>query len=783
VSAELLARLRSALPERYTIERELGRGGMATVWLGEDHKFPRAVAVKVLHPELATSLGVERFLREIQTTAVLNHPLLVPLFDSGEAGGLLYYIMPYIEGETLRTRLKREPQLPIPEALQVTGDVAEALSYAHSHGVVHRDIKPENIMCYAGRALVTDFGIARAVTAASLEPLTKPGIGIGTPEYMSPEQAANEGEIDGRSDLYSLGCVLYELLTGSPPFTGATAQAVIARHRTDRPLPICSARPTVPVAVERAVFKALEKAPADRFATAGQFAAALRAQDVAAVDHDDGQSIAVLPFANLSAEPEFEYFGEGIADGIITALGRLPGLHVAARTSSFAFRNKGFDVAEVGAKLKVATVLEGGVRKDRQHLRVTAQLINATDGFQRWSERYDREMTVTDILAIQDEIAKAIADRLAVTFDSGALPRLVTPSTGSLDAYHLYLKGRHYVTLRGLGLRRAVQCFEQALAVDPDYALAHAGLAEACTLLVQYGLATAAALGPKAHAAADRALALAPDLAEAHCALGALYFVVDWDWTLAARHLHRAIELNSRYDAPQSWLAYLLVFVAGQFEEGIALGRRAAEFDPLAPLPAMQLGMTLMGAGRWEAAIPPLERAAKLAPTMFLPPLHLGIVYNGLGRTAEAIASLELALATSGRHPWALAALGICYHSLGKLGDVQAIRDELAARARREHVQRVWLGVLSAALGRMDEAFELLDQACEERDGILPYAKRYPFFALLQQDPRMERIYRRIGLPDESRGAGESSPWTERPRRRGPASSSGPGLRAPEPPA
>jgi serine/threonine-protein kinase len=309
-------------------------------------------------------------------------------------------------------------------------------------------------------------------------------------------------------------------------------------------------------------------------------------------------------------------------------------------------------------------------------------------------------------------------------------------------------------------LKRAAACFEQALALDPDYALAHAGLAEACTLLVQYGLATATTLGPKAHAAADRALALAPDLAEAHCALGALCFVVDWDWARAAGHLRRAIELNPRYDAAQSWLAYYLVFVAGQFEEGIAIGRRAAAFDPLAPLPAMQLGMALMGTGRWEEAIPPLERAAALAPTMFLPPLHLGVVYTGLGRTAEAIASLELALATSGRHPWALAALGICYHSLGRLRDVQAIRDELAARARCEHVQRVWLGALSAALGRMDEAFELLDEACDARDGILPYAKRYPFFALLQQDPRMERIYRRVGLPEESRAAAESSSLT-----------------------
>ena len=404
---------------------------MATVFLAVDLKHQRSVAIKVLHPELATSLGVERFLREITTAAGLNHPHILALYDSGQAEDLLYYVMPYIEGETLRGRLQREGQLSIADTIRITSEIAEALGYAHSRGVVHRDIKPENIMFSAGRALVADFGIARALTAATLEPLTAAGAIVGTPAYMSPEQATGSGQLDGRSDIYSLACVVYEMLTGSVPFTGVTAQAVMARHSVDIAPPIRSVRPTVTDALERAVLTALAKAPADRFATAAQFAAALTAREEPTTEGEGGESIAVLPFANLSGDPEFEYFSEGIAEEIINALTQLPGLHVAARTSSFAFRGPAIDLTEVGAKLKVATVLEGSVRKAGNRLRIGAQLVKVGDGYHLWSERYDREMP--DVFAIQDEISKAIANRLQATLGVEGTP-LVTPATGNLDA-------------------------------------------------------------------------------------------------------------------------------------------------------------------------------------------------------------------------------------------------------------------------------------------------------------------------------------------------------------
>ena len=744
---ELLTRLQRALADGYVVERAVGKGGMATVFLAQDRKLRRAVAIKVLRPELATAIGVERFLREIETAAGLAHPLIVPLFASGEENGLLYYVMQYVEGEeTLRKRLTRERQLPIDEAVRISCDVAAALAYAHSRGVVHRDIKPENIMFSAGRAVVADFGIARALSAASRGPLTDTGLVVGTPTYMSPEQATGKGPIDGRSDLYSLGCVLYEMLAGTPPFDGPTVQALIARHCGDPVPPIRGVRPAVPDAVERAMLRALAKVPADRFGTALQFAEALLAPTSSHDGGEEADSIAVLPFANLSPDPNTEYFSDGITEEIINALAHLPGLRVAAPTSSFAFRGRTIELGEVGAKLRVATVLQGSVRTVGNRLRVTAQLIKVADGFTLWSERYDREMT--DVFAIQDEIAKAIAARLQVTLDASEGRALVTPATANLDAYHLHLKGRYYWAQRGLGLKKALDCFGQALALDPNYALAHAGFADACTLLATYGFTPASAILPKAHAAIDRALDLAPELAEAHCASGTLELVLDRNWAAAAQGLRRAIQLNPRYVAARYWFALYLSLVEGQFEEALAHARRAVELDPLAALPLAQLGMVLVGAGRHEEALAPLRRSTELAPAMLLPRLYLGVTCNHLGHAAEAIASLELAAAVSGRHPWSLAFLAVSVGSQGRSADAEALHDELAARARREYVQASMLALATAAAGRVDEAFALLNRACDDRDGILMFSKRFPAFALLQKDPRMAEIYRRIGFPE-----------------------------------
>jgi serine/threonine-protein kinase len=742
-------RFAAALADRYRIEREIKRGGMAIVYLAQDLRpqLDRQVAIKALEPMFCSAVAVERFNAEIRMVANLFHPHILPLFEPGEAADHLYYVMPYVAGGTLRDRLVREQQLPVAVAVQIACDVAAALDFAHAQGIVHRDIKPENILFSGGKAIVADFGIARARRAVS-EPLTEEHVVLGTPHYMSPEQTRGN-DVDGRSDVYALGCVVYEMLTGTAPFDGPSSTAIIARHLADPVPPIRTVRPEVPTGLERAVMMALAKAPADRFATAGEFAEALRSRAVPSLDDAPMESVAVLPFDNLSAEPGSDNFSDGIAQEIINTLGHVPGLHVAAPTSSFALRGKAADLREVGAKLRVATVVQGSVQRVGVQLRVSVQLNNVADGFLMWSERYDREVReATDVFGIQDDIAKAVAGRLRLTFEGAEKALLATPPSRNLEAYRLYLEGRFNLALRGLGIEKAINLFGKALALDPDYPAAHAGLADSLVLLAEYGVAPPASVLPRARVAIQRALELAPDLAEALCASGELAVVFDWDWERGAHDLRRAIELSPGHVTARYRLALYLSLVAGEFTEAVAHARRAVELDPLAPVPYMQLGVVLMGAGRYDEAITASQRATEVGQAMLIPYLSLGVLYNHVGRTKEAMECLAVAARVSGRHPTTLTALAMCRRSLGDAAEVQAIYEELSARARAEYIQKTTLAVAAAMAGRIDEAFHLLEQACDDRDSILIYAKRHPAFSVLRKDPRMEGLYRRIGLPE-----------------------------------
>ncbi len=509
--ADLLARLQSALAGRYTIERPLGRGGMATVYLARDLKHDRLIALKVLHAELAAALGAERFLREIRLAARLQHPHVLSVHDSGEAAGQLWFTMPYVEGESLRDRLQRERQLSLADALRIAQEAAEALDYAHRHGVIHRDVKPENILLAEGHSLLADFGIARALQGG--DQLTETGMAVGTPAYMSPEQASGERALDARTDVYALGCVLYEMLAGHPPFLGTTAREIVARHTLDPVPPLRASRPDLPAAVERAAFKALAKTPADRFPTAGAFGDALTAARVvpssrwwarpparyaaaAAIltagfvlfwhrpsssvipSRGPARSIAVLPFANLSPDRNDEYFSDGMSEELITALHAVPSLRVAARTSAFAFRDRNVNASEIGRELNVATLLEGSVRRAGSRVRVNAQLIDAADGYQLWAEEYERD--IKDVFAVQDEISRSIVRALQVTLAEATNTPLVRRSTASPEAHDLYLKGRYFFGLRtepGL-LRRSAEYFEQAVRADSLYASAYSGLSD-----------------------------------------------------------------------------------------------------------------------------------------------------------------------------------------------------------------------------------------------------------------------------------------------------------------
>jgi eukaryotic-like serine/threonine-protein kinase len=669
--------LAAALADRYTIERVLGAGGMATVYLAHDVKHQRRVAIKVLRPELAAALGHDRFLREITTTANLRHPHILPLYDSGAAGAFLYYVMPYVEGESLRDRLTREKQLPLDDALQIAREVADALSYAHSRGVVHRDIKPENILLESGHAVVADFGIARALDAAGGERLTETGIAVGTPAYMSPEQAAGERDLDGRSDLYALGCVLYEMLAGQPPFTGPTAESLVHQHLTATPPPITQLRPAVPPAVSTALQRALAKAPADRFNPVAQFSDALRLgtattegpshagpgrpRDIrasavlvalvvlavatglfywhnrSAQGPSPTPSVAVLPFSDLSGDTT-HYLGDGIAETLINALSQVPGLDVAARTSAFSFKGKTVDVREIGRQLRVGTVLEGSVQRSGDRLRITADLVNCHDGFHLWSKTFDRP--AGDIFAVQDEVARAVVTALQGKLLADSTQPLARQGTDDPRAYDAYLLGRFYWNKRAApDMVRAAEYFGQAIRDDSGYARAWAGLADAYTLFIpsEYDVP---GINPDsiltlAEGAARRAVATDTLLGEGWTSLGeVLEYRLKWDEALRA--FERGVALSPRYPTAHQWYAYDLM-IRNRWDDAIREMERAKQLDPLSLVITVSLGAVYDGVERWDEAETMYRQAEALAPdhslTHFYAFAH-GLVHGDVEWTA-----------------------------------------------------------------------------------------------------------------------------------------------------
>jgi len=669
-------RLAAALVDRYTIERELGAGGMATVYLAQDVRHHRQVALKVLRPELTESLGAERFLREIQIAAALHHPHILPLYDSGEAGGFLYYVMPLAEGESLRDRLRREKQLPIEESLRYALEIADALSYAHSKGLVHRDIKPENILVESGHAVVADFGIARAISSASdgRTTLTEAGVAVGTPGYMSPEQAAGEKDLDGRSDLYSLACVLFEMLAGQPPFTGPTAEVVVRQHVAAMAPPVTQFRPAVPAAVADAIARALAKNPADRFNPVGQFATAISGAPPSAArlapggvpwrlvvpavlavvaiavwligraarggpgtSAEAGPSVAVLPFVNLGGDPANDYFGDGITEEILNALAQLPGLQVAARTSAFQFKGKQLDLRDVGRQLGVAKILEGSVQRSGDEIRITAQLIDARTGYHLWSGKFDRR--VENLFAVEDEISRIIADTLKVPLGLRGNAPLVATATRDPAAHDFYLRGLSLIAQRGAALAGAIANFDSAIARDSSYAPAWAGLGQARELSMWGSDADVwRRMLPLAEAAARRALALDSTLALTHMVLGSVHRD-RWQWAEADREYQRGMALAPGDPEIMDQYAQFLANV-GDLSRALHWEKRAARLNPLAPNPLMMQGRILAGLGSFDSARVLLRKsAARVGPI----PSGLWIVWTFLAerRFDEAVAAVR----------------------------------------------------------------------------------------------------------------------------------------------
>ncbi len=744
----LQQRLAEGLQGRYTILQQLGEGGMAIVYLARDLRHDRSVAVKALRPEIGAEIGEDRFLREIKLAAGLTHPHILPVHDSGSADGVLFYVMPNMEGAALRDRLDRERQLPLDDALRLTREVASALDYAHRHNVVHRDIKPENILLHEGAAMVADFGIGKALTGGRT--ITRTGISIGTPAYMSPEQASGEVDIDGRSDLYSLGCVLYEMLTGEALFTGPTAQAILVK-RFVSPIPKVQSARDVPPGVDDLLGRILSRSPVDRMASGAQLIEAIdrigrpRHGPPGRTEPDRNvrsqKSIAVLPLTNLSADPENEYFSDGMTEEIINALAKVPGLQVGSRSSSFAFKGKQVDAREVGEKLGVATVLEGSVRKVGTRIRIAAQLVNVENGYQLWSETYDRQLE--DVFAIQDEISRAIVDALKLRLVDSS-EQLVVPAK-NLEAYNLYLKGRFFFNkFTEPGLRKSLDFYQHVLLQDPGFARAYAGIADCWCQLADDWIAPEEAY-PRSKAASKRALEYDPQLAEAMTSLGKVLCWYEWDFGAAEHQLRRAVSLNPN-DAEAAWSFGSALPTVGKLGEAIAEMRRSVALDPIFPKSSRWLSRFLLYAGDYSEAISQSQKTLELDHEYFQSYLDAGSATLAQGDPEKALDWYRRgqALENSVRSYDALIVRALA--PLDRREEGQEILSRLEEEARRHYVREEILAMGYAAMGNFDSAFACLDRAVQARSAGVIYLHLDPGYAPLRDDPRFDALVKRIGL-------------------------------------
>lgn len=743
MTAERLDTLRRALAAKYAITRELGRGGMATVYVADDIKHGREVALKVIHDVIGVSLGHARFEREIRIAAQLSHPHIVPLFDSGEAADMLFYVMPYVAGESLRQRLRREGQLAVEEAVRLVRQVASALDYAHARGLLHRDISPENILLHEGEAMVTDFGIALTVDQPDAR-LTTRGVTLGKAEYMSPEQAAAEPHLDARSDVYSLACVLYELLAGEPPFTGPTMHAVLAKRFTD-PIPsVRRVRASVPDAIDSALARALARVPADRFPSAGAFAAALEAGSAAAGAAPKAPSVAVLPFRNLTRDQDSEYFADGITEDVIAHLSKIRGLKVISRSSVMQYKERGHTVRQIADALNTTTVLVGSVRRAADRVRIVAELIDTDSDRNLWAETYDRQFT--DVFTIQSDVAEQIAVALKAELSADERRRIRKEPTCSVQAYQLYVRGRNsFADFSETGILRAIDLYEQAIVADPEFALAHAAIAFAYAELhvQESGSVRRNEAYERARAAAERAIALDPSLGEAHGVLGLLLFTGAFDWTTAESELKKALELNPGSADIHDHYAWLCTAM-GRYDEAIDLTRRALELDPL--VHRSDFATALLRAGRYEEAIQAARRIVDTNPEYARGHSTLGWAYFNVGRMDEALAHLEHAAQFTTGDTTFLAQLGQLCGLLGNHARAHDTLRQLQQLAATRYVSPYHLAFVYIGLGQYDDAMDQLEHAYAVRSGALYNLKGSLLLAPLRSHPRFTALLRKVNL-------------------------------------
>jgi TolB-like protein/Flp pilus assembly protein TadD/predicted Ser/Thr protein kinase len=733
----------------YRVIEKLGEGGMGVVYKAEDTKLKRLVALKFLLPQaFENAEHRERFIREAQTAAVLDHPNICTIFEIDEAEDLIFIAMAFVEGESLKDKIK-SGLLGAEKALDMAAQVAQGLEAAHKHGIVHRDIKSTNIMVTpAGQVKIMDFGLAKMSGGAEISKTTR---SVGTAAYMSPEQGRG-AKVDHRTDIWSLGVVMYELLTGELPFKGEYDAAIVYSLVNEDPVPVGELRPELPDSVRRIVERAMEKNPEDRFQTAAEMLASLRSPLKWAGVGRGGRkgrrpekSIVVLSFADVSRGRELEYLCDGIAEEIIGALTKVDGIRVVARTSAFSFKGKNEDIRTIARKLNVDAVLEGSVRMADNRLRINAQLINAADGYHLWSERYDRQME--DVFAIQDEITLAIVNKLKVTLLGGEREALVKRSTEDVEAYNLYLKGRYFWNKRTeTGYLKSLEYFRQAIDKDPTYAVAHAGIADSYDLLGWYGYLAPEEAFPRARTAAQRALGLNPTLAEAHASLGWISANYDWDWAAAEREYKRALELNPSYATAHQWYSEFLTYM-GRHDESIAEGHKAQELDPLSIIINNDVGQVYYFARRYDEAIAQLRRTLEMDPDFAVAHYLLGLALAQKSLHDEAVEEGRIAATLAGEDDaLILSQLGVIYAVSGREAKARQVLAELEELSREKYASPFPVALVHAGLGEKDSAFEWLEKACEKRDHWVETLKVHPVLDGLRGDERYSKLLRATGL-------------------------------------
>ena len=738
----------------YRVLERIGAGGMGVVYSAEDLRLQRRVALKFLPPAIGSDAGArERLFAEARAASALDHPNICTIHAIDEAPGEgVFIVMPAYSGETLRARLDRDGSLTPDIAGKIAAQVADGLARAHAAGIVHRDIKPANVMVTEGDlAKILDFGLA-------VDPDVTAEYGsstAGTLAYMSPEQAAGES-IDAGTDIWALGVMLYEMLAGAPPFHGENAASLVAAIIRAQPTPLADRMPAVPRALAAIVTRALAPTRAARYGRMADMLAELRA-----LAHDTGSaaraaakrvpSIAVLPFSDLSPAKDQDWFCEGMAEELINALAALRNVRVAARTSSFQFKGQAIDVRAIGEKLDAQTVLEGSVRKAGDRIRITAQLIDVASGYHLWSERFDRDLD--DVFAVQDEIARAIVEKLRVklTGDEAGEP-IVRRHTAKPEAYQKYLEGRYYWARRHTGaFQNAIECFTAATVIDPDYALAHAGIADAYAVLGLYGFAPVTVTAPKAVSAAERALQLDPELAEAHASLALVMWTQQRKWREAVPVYERALALNPHANTARGQLGSLLLYV-GRFEEGLRQARQALEAEPLSPVLAFYWTAALFLTRQHERAIAECERLLAVhseAPLLLM--IYAGSLM-GASRHEDAVAALTRMGAVSDS--------AITRSMRASVAALMGHRDEAFARAAeletlREtaYVGPIVLADLYATLGDGDKTMAWLTRAWEGCEGFLARVSIDEGYDFLRDDPRFVALMTKAGLMDTVRAA------------------------------